>query len=371
MEEIKQEYLLKFLSENKDAPVLDVYIKLIETLFTSNSSDNSMAAAIKETLPLFQEELENDTALSGLTLDEAVKTNALSHAIHKIAQRLDEEIIPSLGGKQIQDVAWPVDKVNNTIWYMLEKDMGGQIAIAAEKTTSKKQLNIYYSINFENIENNITITRKLEPYDRRVYNALGALWASGQHTVTLGQIYDAMGYVGEPGSADYEKMNASITKMTGAHIYINNAEEAAAYKYEKFVYDASLLPMERVSIFMNGKRVNGAILLYREPPVISFARGRNQITTINKALLTTPLSKTNENLAIEDYLIDRIAHAKTGKLSAKVKYQTIFEKANITDRKQRQRTPAKIKKLLDYYKAQNPPFIKDYKEEEDGIRLML
>jgi len=71
-------------------------------------------------------------------------------------------------------------------------------------------------------------------------------------------------------------------------------------------------------------------------------------------------------MELEDYLIERIAHAKRGTLSAKIKYDTIFEKANIKG-KQRQRAPEKIVKLLDHYVK--CAWIKSYKMENDGVRI--
>lgn len=332
-----------------------------------------------ELAELFYSALKEDAAIRDWPKDKPIDDETMQAAVERTVERLKAEgkittaevaaALPSIGGKRIKELGFPIDKVNANIWKLLEKDMGGQIAIAAESSKSKKQLNIYYSINFEEIDKDVTITRQLEPFDKRVYIAIGALWAAGQQIITIGQIYDAMGYAGEPGSADYQRITTSVMKMMGARIYINNAEEAKAYKYDKFVYHASLLPMERIDAIVNGKTVNSAIHLFREPPLISFARGRKQITTVKRQLLTTPLSKTNANIMLEDYLIERIAHAKSGKLSPKIKYSTIFEEAHITEKKQRQRAPAKVQKILTHY--QKCGHIKGFEVEPDGIRLNL
>lgn len=338
------------------------------------------AAAFLDVATMFIDALEEDSEIQAYkgkkTILELIDSGILHAAMIRTVQRLQAQRpadkpaqkLPSIAGKRIRDVGFPIDKVNANIWKLLERDMGGQIAIAAESSKSKKQLNIYYSINFDSLGADVVITRQLEPFDKRVYIAIGALWAAGQQIMSLGQIYDAMGYVGEPGSADYQRISASITKMMGAHIYLNNTEEAKAYKYDRFVYDASLLPMERINAVINGKKAE-AIHIFREPPLITFARGRKQITTVKRQLLASPLSKTNGNIMLEDYLLERIAHAKNGRLSQKIKYATIFEAAHITEKKQRQRAPAKVKKILDHY--QTCGHIKGYTVEDDGIRLSL
>lgn len=274
--------------------------------------------------------------------------------------------ILSVGGKRIKEFDFPLDKVNANVWKLLEKDMHGQLAFGANKATSKKEISILYSINFDDLGNDITITKRLEAYDKRVYMAVAALFNAGNQVITTAQIYDAMGFNGNPGKADIMKISASISKMTAARIYIDNSEEAAAYKYDRFKYDASLLPMERVKAIVNGQEVESAIHLFREPPLISFARQRKQITTLSRKLLTTPLSKTSQNLSLEEYLIERIAHAKRGNLSAKILYITVYEQVGITG-KQRQRTPDKIKRLMRHY--QDCGFIASFSEEPDGIRV--
>ena len=157
--------------------------------------------------------------------------------------------------------------------------------------------------------------------------------------------------------------------MSKAWLYLNNESEAAQYDYPKFVYDASLLPMERVTAYStdNGQIIDAAIHLFREPPLMTFARERKQCTTIRLKLLNSPLNKTAANMELEDYLIEQIARIKKGSRSNKMLYKTIYENTNITEKKQRQRAPAKIEKLLAHYKACE--YIKGFRTTKDGITI--
>ena len=303
-------------------------------------------------------------------------TRAIIGNIGAIGQEGTKQII-SVGGRRIRSLDYPIDKVNSNMWKQLERDMHGQIAIGVERTASRREINILYSINFDALGDDVRITRRLEPFDKRVYIAAAALFNAGNEYITLPQIYDAMGHKDAasferrttPGASDVKKIAESVSKMAAAHVFIDNAEEAKAYKYDLFRYDASLLPMERVTAFINGQEVKSAIHLFREPPLVTFARERKQITTIDRRLLNTPLHKTNETLMLEDYLLERIAHAKAGKLSGKILFATIYEEARITEKKQKQRAPKKIFTLLDYYKKCG--HIKGYKKLPDGVQLEL
>lgn len=278
-------------------------------------------------------------------------------------------IVPKVPAHRLTKIDFPIDKVNNNVWQMLE-DTNGQLMLkidtAPKKRWSKKgvPVEVLYSLDFSSLEN-VSITRKLEPYDKRVYLAIAAIFNDGYDIMSIQQIYNAMGYTGRMSATDIKKINAAITKMNGAHIYIDNIAEHTALKYDHFKYDGDLLPMERIQAIINGQAVEAAIHIFREPPMVSFARDRKQITTLDIRLLDTPLSKTNANIQLEDYLLEQIAHMKKGTIRNKMLYETIYQKTGITQKKQKQRAPEKITRLLDHYIACG--HIKGYDDTGDGV----
>lgn len=311
---------------------------------------------------------ENGDIIAGSLLDKAL--TAAKAAM--LAQKL-----PIVTVDKVNALDYPLDKINNNIWKLLkDADKNGQITqtFAVEKRGSRREANISYSIDFNALEQEtgVTITKQLTAFDKRVYIAVGALYDNGFGVLSVAQIYTTMGNTGRPNANDIKKINDSLTKMQAAHIFLSNEHEAetAKYKYDKFVYDASLLPMERISAVINGQTTDTAIHLFREPPLITFARERKQITTISRHLLESPLSKTDANLLIDDYLIERISSIKNarGKLGNKILYATIYEECRITSKMQRSRAPEKIRKYLTHYKECK--FIKDYKEAADGITII-
>lgn len=280
------------------------------------------------------------------------------------------EDIPAVIVRKLESIDFPIDKVNKDIWRLLEPT-DGQLTYAARynvaRKGSKKPIDILYSLDFENLEN-VSITRRLEPYDKRIYLAVAALFNSGYDYMSVQQIYNAAGYTGRMSATDIKKINTAISKMNGAHLLIDNLAESKTYKYDHFRYDGVLLPMERVQAMINGQIADAAIHVFREPPMVSFARERKQITTIDIKLLDTPLSKTNSNIELEDYLLEEIARIKKGGRNRKMLYKTIYENANVTTKKQKQRAPEKIKKLLDYY--QKCQHITGYEESSDGVTIL-
>lgn len=276
---------------------------------------------------------------------------------------------PHTAIKRAEIIEYPLDKPNSIIWNLLERDTKGQIAFNMAKSGSRKNIPAYYAINFDELGDDIQITKRLLPFDKRVYIAVSALFNAGNNIITLSQIYYAMGYTGNPGAKNLTKINDAITKMTGGRIFFDNKKEAETLKgYPRFQYDGSLLPLERGIAVVNGQLADAAIHIFREPPLITFAKQRKQITAVNVKLLQSPVSKTDANLQIDDYLIERISRGKNGRAkSCRILFKTLYDHTGITTKKQEQRAPTKVEKYLQHYQQQG--FITRFTLEKDGITV--
>lgn len=338
--------------------------------------------------------------------EQAFLTAFLEHANPKDAEKLIKVVT-----RKIDSLDYPIDKVNSNIWGLLgEMPKNGQIALHMEKRGSKTPVLTLYSIDFSKVEELIEasggkITRKLSQYDKRVCTAAASLYNSGQSVFSFTRLYEAMGNTGRPGKSDFDKLEAAIKKLEGAIIMLDNkAEVDAGYKYPKFKYYGSLMPLEFVKAEIDGVTVDAAIRLFREPPVISFARQRKQFTTVALKMLQSPVSKTENTLAIEDYLIEYISRAKDERKSCKealnklqrvkvenrtdkdeqridelkeelkkpirILISTIFEKANIPRGGIQQRAKDTIiPALLNHYKANG--FITSYTSDKKGYSVTV
>lgn len=305
-----------------------------------------------------------------------LETSLFMQALNAAAEASNKDVIKPpqyiTNPKKAENIEYPLDKINSSIWNLFGIDTSsGQITIdMANQQDKMKGLKVaaYYAINFDDLGDDITITKRLLPFDKRVYIAVSALFNAGNDVITLSQIFYAMGYTGKPASKQLTKINEAITKMERARIFFDNREEAAKYKYNHFKYDGSLLPMERVVAIVNGKPAEAAIHIFREPPLMSLAKERKQITSTSIKLLQSPLSKTDANLLIEDYLFTTISRKKKGKNKhCRMLFKTIYTRAKITTKKQEQRAQDKIKRYLDHCREEK--FITRYAMQKDGITV--
>lgn len=324
----------------------------------------------RELRPYLEQELEKiNPDYRHMTPAELEAAGILGKATERAREAWEQDL--NAAPIRADKIEYPLDKPNQKIWNLLETPTDGQIVFNLAPRGSKLQLPAYYSIDFDALGENVKISKRLQPFDKRVYIAISALFNAGNTIMSLTQIHYAMGNTTRPKTGQLQKINESITKMTGARISFDNIEEAEKLKgYPSFKYDGSLLPLERGTATINGRLADAAIRIFREPPLISFAKGRKQFTTISIKLLQSPANKTNENVAIEDYLIERIAWAKSkGDKKTRILLNTLYENAGISTPKQKTRAPEKIKRYLDY--QQGEKFFRQYAMDDKKIDIYL
>ena len=324
---------------------------LLETIFNLSTAAAEPDPSIVEFTAVL---LEAFMKFYGQKEGSAEGLETMAKAIYKLiaAMRIErssaeslEEIIPEITAiAKLERIDFPLDKPNSWIWSRLSQtDATGQLAfdVANEKDSRKgKHVDIIYSINFDALGDDLPqAVKRLTVYDKRVYVSIAGLFNAGGSIVSPTQIYHGMGYSGRCGAADIQKILTSIKKMAKAWVYINNSQEVEVYKrYMTFDYDGYLLPCELRPAYINGKYTDTAILIYREPPLITFARQRKQITTLSVALLQSPVSKTDANMRIEDYLLERISRAQNEddrkkrperEYKSRILYKTLYERCGI------------------------------------------
>ena len=328
-----------------------------------------------------------DTKGDGRTITDLLenpKIRRILEAIRKATAENDKkELAPANGTApaiRADHVDFPLDKINNRIWQLLAEETTGQIVFdlagPAKKGTPAKAP-AFYSINFDELDKDEAlrgIVHRLTPTDKRIYIAIAGLYAAGNASMTYTQIYYATGRRGKPGVHDLEIIENSTRKMTHAFITLNDEKAAAALGRQSYPIESPLLPAILAPLTDESRKLRneerGRVAPLCEPPLITYARRYKQITTLPLKLLQGPISKTDAGIALEDYLLDTIAHAKRAHKQTEVRtYDTIAERIRQTARKQRERLPEKVLRLLDYYKQCE--HIKDYNKRPDGVEIIL
>ena len=229
-----------------------------------------------------------------------------------------------------------------------------KIRAESEKDRKKgKTADILLLLNFDELKG-VKISRELTVYDQHVWNACANLIKCGYSTITPTHIYKFMGYKKKLNARDREKILESVKTISRARVFINNKEENELYKkYPLISLDAPLLSATICTARSGNNEVVDAIEISEIPKLFTIAEQRGQVTTIPFAVVEIPvISKTDDNLQLLFYLIKRIVYMKhDSTTSKKILFNSVYDKCNIEEYKQKQRLPEKLERIFDYYKS--------------------
>lgn len=266
----------------------------------------------------------------------------------------------------------PTYKIND-ILFNGDFPIGIEKKVGMTSEKDKRKGKLAYTIlmlSFDELDDGIKISRELTVYDQQVWNACTNLMINNYKIITPAQIYRWMGYEKQMSQTDKDRIMESINTIIRARVYINNENERKLYpKYPEISLNSPLLAA-KICTAKSGKNEVNAIEMLEISDLFTVAEKRGQITTIPFELLEVPISKTDNNLQLLNYLIRRIIYMKhDNSTSRKILLNAIYTKCKIEEKKQKQRLPEKIKKILDYYKSIE--WIKDHHITDQGIEIIL
>lgn len=222
--------------------------------------------------------------------------------------------------KKLTEMIYPVDKVNSVLWNHLP---AGKHSIKLESSKDTKKGNIItgsLTLGFlDSLPEGVEISKDITPYDLIIYTIAGNLYLAGNDVFSLSAIAKVLKVSENQNTKD--KIQKSIDKMMfGTTIKVDVTEEITKGNYNypaTFPRKTMLLPGAYIPAIINGKATDGAIFLYELPPLMKFAKDRNQVAPISPAILNFPVNLTERSAAVWVYLTRRIARAKNTKTNGK------------------------------------------------------
>lgn len=357
----------------------------LKSTYDMHFSDDALRAALYDTFKQYLDVLQKaapDAYQEACAFIESciAGKKSMYDAVATKAQK--EKDIPTVNIKtrRPEKFLTPVDKVSNNAF-------GGKpvfyspklVSVALERKGSKKQIDTMVSINFDEMKAQgveIYGSKELTTFDREVHDAITTLAVEGENEfITLQMIFRTMNPRAKLTPKQTENISHSVTKMMYSLLVIDTSKEAAAYGFESFKYNGYLIPAEKVTASLNGNIVE-CIHLFRVPPLYDYADRKNQVGRVDIKLLDSPdISKTEETIILQGYLLRRILTMKNpgNKQSNNIVYDTIYKQLEIDApsdgalRKKKADVRKKVKTLLDYWKKEK--FIKGYTENKKGQEM--
>ena len=384
-EEIEQAILhsFNFESEQERKDAIRIYKSANEAAYIlSDKNYNTFITFLSEVLSLQvhvtfyhfeepynqkeQEEIQNELFR---LVEEKAKSCYIEFPSRGIPD-FEEPQPPKISTSKLSDILYPIDKVNSELWNCFSIGENTPLKAESDKDSRKgKQASIYVMLDFSELDG-VKISRPLTSFDKRVFIAISNKREAGQEILTFSQIYEAMGGISRPDKSIRDRIIESIETMSRAIVSIDTTEENKIYpRLDKIVWESQLLHIEKVKGYSRGQITDYAIRIIETPKLYLFAKQRNQITSAPLELFESPISKTEANLSLEDYIFPRIARMRNStKISRTILIETVCQKCNINTKKQRQRLPGKIEKYLKHYVSVG--WIKAYKLTDKSIEIV-
>ena len=238
-----------------------------------------------------------------------------------------------------------------------------------------KQVKTFVSINVDELQG-VTLSNgvMVNPFNRAIHNIAVSLYVAGNKHITPRMIYEAMnGYKRKhkPPEQLYEAIMESMRKLIRTFIKIDATEEAEKLGVDVLRLENYLLPAKITTVAMNGQEVE-AFSFMDEPPLYTYASKKKQICRCDIALLADDISMTPENVAIRDYLLERVTtfKSKKSKLLNVIRYDTLYEYLELTApnenalRQRKYDIRSKVRTILNAWATAG--FIEGYEEETES-----
>jgi len=272
------------------------------------------------------------------------------------------------------DFIIPIDKITNSLDF-IQENAGAEVDVKVSRKGSKNEVKTAVRIMLDGLKG-LDIDQRITPFDMEVLNAITTLYVvAGNEYITCQMVYQALTGDKKARATDKKRalINDSFTRLMYCKIEINSEAEKVAFKYNILPrYDAPLIQAERLSnIEINGTKTD-CIRLLQAPTLYRYANSKNQIARVPITLLNTPVSKTEETIVLQGFLIKRIEAIKStkGRISNNILYESIYEllEATTTEkgaiptsiRTKQKDIRKKTKDILGSFKENG--FISSYKE---------
>lgn len=325
---------------------------------------------LKEIYEQYEEVIERSDEweeITGLTIEELDEMEIIE-ALEYVKEKMLEQPASIPSTRYPKNVVIPKDKVSNS-FFNNEIPEGVIQPVGTERKSSRKELTAKVSIDFGELEG-VAISKNITPYDREVHDAIVSLYIDGENDyITPLMIYRAMtgNSKAKLNPKQQQAIKDSVTKCSMTRIRIDAKEEADSYKMDKLIYEGNLIYTKMVSGTHKGKTSDWIYIMER-PVLYDYANSKGQIARAEIGLLDTPVSKNEETIILQGYLLKRILTMQNSKMSRNILYETVYKqldiqaasKASLDNKRKKIRDSSK--KILDDWKEKK--FIKGYKENK-------
>lgn len=280
--------------------------------------------------------------------------------------------LPTVKSRHVKTMLYSTDKLAEAIFN--EKSYGDENyneeieSFLVTAITDIDKIKNIAAIQFEELPDNIKLTRSLNSTDERVFNSVWSIWNAGNKMFSLSQVARLSVSGKEISDAWMEQVKNSIRKLQSTFITIDNtAEIDAGHKYLAITQrDEPMLRLISAVVRFNGAEER-VYKLDGEPLLGKYSHERGRFFEFPaRSFALNPSSR--KSIQLEDYIVHRVK-AMGGKMRNTILLRTVYDEMGLTGREkaERQETRRKLIKILENLKANH--VISDYKIDVEKVTI--
>ena len=357
-----KKYTLSVVSNYMDecirrlAPVQECNSLLLNPNSQEGSVDEALQSVVAATRSYYEflsglpEDMRRFLILmGGITKEEIEDLLTVEPDVSDEISRL-ASVAPAIQAIRPKNYVMPIDPITNKLAQLKEFN---------EVTVSRrKNLTIQTAVTIDcpehmKIDGNFHLTN----YDKSIINGVVSFLESGNSSFTVPMLYHAMTGKENPTVDDglVEDIKAKLDTMRRLSINIDLTEEIKAHMIQKnvvgenevesFTIDGYLLPLNKYTGVVNGKR-SEMYQIIDTPPLHSYAKMKNQISTVSIDLLKAPLNNNATTIPLKTYLLGRIEAMKNQNnkiMRDKILYESVYRELGDIDSDKKRK-----KRIRDY-----------------------
>lgn len=210
---------------------------------------------------------------------------------------------------------------------------GGEITLTDKAgKKAKAPIAAIVTVSLLDLPPNVQITRTMGPTDNAVFRAACSLWAAGNSIFTGQAIYAAM--TGNPDAKATQAMLDTIdecwTRQTSTQLELDTGTVSNAYGFAQWKKNRRVIEggKDTITIWNQfGQTTTTVYTMLEEPMLQTYANAINQIARFPRAVLNTPINKTPDIIALQNFMLDHICAIP--RISNHILYETIWKVMHI------------------------------------------
>lgn len=261
--------------------------------------------------------------------------------------KLEPEVV-SISSELPAKVYKSNDKISNSLPDLMGQ---GPQDLRIEGRDSPYEITTRVTLSWESLQSiskdlqMLTEDQRFSLFDRSVFDAVCSLFYSGTVYFTASTVFKTMTGKGPEAKVTESQKKAvteSIEKCRYCNITVDFSQESTYYPELKNIggdqaasasFSENLLNLRRMTIVVNGKKVEGWKILSK-PMLFAYSLSKKQIMSFSSHLLNSPVSKKEDIIVIQDYLLRRIQQMRRRKQLTKrsdriILMDTIYKVADI------------------------------------------